>query len=179
MISDCRKRKTPAGRTMPSNPALPTIHVHNHLPGSSAQIDSRSNMSANSPPLDRSTPPTVIKRSHSTPFQHLSRPTKRPRTVIDLTNSSSDDEDLQGLCYPTIHEMLTELHWEFPLLGITQYEQQLTENGLLYVNQLVDKDVGRQLCDELGIPFGVIAQLQSRATRLMCRTQKSRVKEEG
>ena len=113
------------------------------------------------------------------PFQHPSHPTKRPRTIIDLTNSSSDDEDLHGLCYPTVHEMLTELHWELPLLGITQYEQRPAENGFLYVNQLVNEDVGCQLRDELSIPFGVIVQMRSRAMWLMRRTQKSRVKDEG
>ena len=72
-----------------------------------------------------------------------------------------------SICYPTMHEMLAELHSELPLLGIIQYEHQLVENGLLYVNQLVDKEVGHQLCDELSIPFGVTMQLQSCVAQLM------------
>ena len=173
MISDCRKRKTPAGRMIPTNPALPTIHVHNHLPGSSIWIDSQSNTSNNSPPAQPALP-TAVKRHNSTPSQHPSHPTKQPRVVIDLTKSDSDNEDLHGICYPTIHEMLAELHSELPLLGVIQYEHILAENGLLYINQLVGEEIGYQLHDGLGIPFGVIMQLQSHAVQLMRRTQKSR-----
>lgn len=68
--------------------------------------------------------------------------------------------------------MLVELNSELPLLNIFQYGLTLAENGFLHVNQLVDEEVGRQLRTDLGIPLGAVIQLQSRAERLMHRTQK-------
>lgn len=73
--------------------------------------------------------------------------------------------------------MLAELHSEFPLLDIVGYRRTLTGNGFWYVNQLVGEEVGHHLRNDLGIPFGIVNQLQSRATRLIRRAQKSKRKE--
>jgi hypothetical protein len=175
MIFDCHRRKKP--RTTASNPALPAIHVHNHLPGSGARFDTYPNGRENTPP-DQSTPlPTTVKRERSTPFKQSSSPRltidlTKSNSVIDLTNSSSDDEDLGGICYPRIHDMLAELDSELPELGILQYEHILAEDGFLHVNQLVDNATENHLRNELLIPFGVVIQLRHRAERLMRRTQK-------
>lgn len=111
MISDCCKHKKP--KTAQSNPILLAIHVHNHLPGSNAHIGSSSDVLESSP--------TAVKRSDLTPFQHPSYSPIQPQ-IIDLTNSDSDDEDISGIHYPSIHEMLIELHSELLLLDIFQYE---------------------------------------------------------
>jgi hypothetical protein len=121
---------------------------------------------------------------HSPPLQ-LS-PT--PPLVIDLTNSDDEVNDRHGdnddndqvdrICYPLIHDMLVELDSELPHLGITRYEHILAEDGFMHVNQLVNDNIEHHLWIELSIPFGIVKQLQSRAERLMRRAQKSKVKQE-
>ena len=73
--------------------------------------------------------------------------------------------------------MLVELDGELPLLRIMQYEFQLAGNGFHHVSQLVDEEVGHHLQDRLNIPLGVVIELQSRASRVMRRTQKLKVEE--
>lgn len=176
MISDCRKRKKP--RTTVPNPVLPAIHVHNHLPGSGARIGSYRDTPSHSPPVPSTSLPAVaVKRSSSPPFKRESHPPRQPQFIIDLTNSDSDDEDLDDVQYPSIHKMLDELDSEFPLLDLARYELGLAENGFFYVNQLVGEEVRHQLQNGLGIPVGVVNQLLSRTTRVMRRTEKSKQKE--
>ena len=68
--------------------------------------------------------------------------------------------------------MLVELNKELPYLEVLQYEDELTKNGFYYISQLVGGEVGHCLHDDLKIPLRVVIQLQSRASRLMRRTQK-------
>ena len=170
MIYDCRQRKR---RRTQANPALPSIHVHNHLPGSSARIHANYDAPVTPPPMSLAPPPTVVKQSPSTPVQHTSSPVQ-PHHIIDLTNSDDDDdddEDLEGILYPQIHTLLTELHQEYPDLNFTQYEGVLKRLKLVYISQFVGEQV-RERLKGLGVPFGVVNLLFSRAERLMRRTQK-------
>lgn len=163
MLYDCRQRKR--RKATQSNPAFPSIHIHNHLPGSSARIDTNHDTPVTPPPMPP-TPPPVMKRSMSTqqaiPF------------IIDLTNSDdndSGDDDLDGIRYPGIPAMLAELDREYPNLRLTRYEEVLVGNGFAYVSQLAEEGVRRQL-EDLGIRVGVINVLLSRVKRVMRRTQK-------
>ena len=172
-----------------SNTTFPPIHVHNHLPGSSARIDTHYGTPETPPPAPPTPPQTMVKRSASTCTQ----------PVIDLTNSDSDvdlahsdsdvdladpdnnikyeGEDLDDIRYPRILGMLAELEREFPDLNFGQYQGVLIANGFMYVSQLVDEPVRQQL-GGLGINIGVINLLLSRAERVMRRTQKSTIKQE-
>jgi hypothetical protein len=188
MFLDCRQRKR--RKTAQSNPALPSIHVHNHLPGSSARIDT--NFGALETPLPMSPPPlAAVKKSPSTSFQQTSHPiqlhdiidlTNSDDDIIDLTDSdddiinltdsdNNDNKDPDGIRYPGIPAMLAELHAEYPVLGFMQYEEVLTGNGFVYISQLVEEQVREQLRD-LGICVGVVNLLLAHAERLMRRTQK-------
>ena len=99
-------------------------------------------------------------------------------SVIDLTNSDDgdndndfDNDDLDGIRYPGIPGMLAELEREYPNLHFMQYEEILIGNGFMYVGQLVEEEVRRQL-EGLGIRIGEINLLLSRAKRIVRRTQK-------
>lgn len=174
MLYDCRQRKR--RKTTQSNPAFPSIHVHNHLPGSSARINTDFNAPETPPPSLPALPITVVKRSTSTPSRqsgHLTQLHHQP--IIDLTATDSDDdhnyEDLDDIRYPGISTMLAELQREYPALTFPRYKAVLTENGFAYINQLIGDKVGGQL-EALGIPIGVVNLLLSRAERLMRRAQK-------
>ena len=176
MIFNCHNRKK--RRTTALGPALQAIHVHNHLPGSSAQFDLGGSGQGDSP-LIQSTPlPTTVKRSQSTPFQKSPGPQPiidltMSDPVIDLTNFDSDDDgDIRDIRYPRIHDMLVELHSELPELRVMAYEHILAEDGFFCVDQLVDNDVESHMRNELLIPFGVVIQFRRWAERLMRRTEK-------
>jgi hypothetical protein len=182
MIYDCRQRKR--RKTVQQNPPFPSIHVHNHLPGSSARI--QSNYDAPVSPLPKSlAPPTVILKKSTTPLLldphagHSTQPRPQPiidltdsESVIDLTNSDNDnntsDDDIR---YPSVSAMLVELDREYPALEFVRYQQVLTGNGFVYVSQLAEERVAEQLRD-FWIPVGVINILISRAARLMRRAEK-------
>ena len=174
MLYDCRQRKR-KNKTQ-SNPTFPSIHVHNHLPGSSARIDTgRYDVVEISPPTSPAPPPTVVKRRMSTPPQEISCASQlNPQSIIDLTNSDDDDdnEGPDGIQYPDIPVMLNELHGEYPALRFPQYEEILAGNGFVYINQLVEEEEARGQLESIGIPMGVVNLLLSRAGRLMRRTQK-------
>ena len=120
-----------------------------------------------------------MKRDNFSPSQQSSHtPKQPPQLIIDLTNSDSDDEDLCNIHYPTVYNMLVELQSELQHLDIMFYEATLTEHGFWYVDQLVGEEARRQLQDELGFPFRVVDQLQSRAARMMRRAQKLKQEEE-
>lgn len=171
MLNNCCQRKR--RRTTQPNPVFPSIHVHNHLPGSSACI----NTSYDAPEAPLSVSPTlpltIAKRSPSTPPRkpsHLIQLHHQP--IIDLTNSDNDsDKDLDDIKYPGIPAMLAELAREYQALGFLQYEHVLMDNGFAYINQLVEGQVRGQL-EAVGIPVGVVNLLLSCAERLMRRTQK-------
>ena len=179
MLHDCCQRKR--RKVEQPNSTLPSIHVHNHMAGSSAHIHTNCDVPETSPtpPI----PPTITKRSASPPLQKANIPTQlRPTDIIDLTISDDDDnEDLvpststtsigDGIRYPGIPEMLAELHMEFEYLNFPQYEGVLMENGFVYVSQLVEERVRQQLQD-LGLGVGVVNSLLSRAERVIRRTQK-------
>lgn len=167
MLYDCRQRKK--RKTTQPNPALPSIHVHNHLPGSGTRIHANYNAPETPPPMSTPPPPTAAKRSPSTPLQQASQPAQSDQ-VIDLTNSD-DDEDLEGIRYPEIPMILAELHGEYPALRFPEYERELTRNGFVYISQLADERVRKQL-EDIGVSTGAINLLLSRAKRLMRRTQK-------
>lgn len=176
------QRKRPK-TTQPSPSALPSIHVHNHLPGSSARIDGNysdvpeTTLAASStPPLvvtkrSSSLPLTTVKKEPSTPLPQAGHPEGYSRTVIDLTNSDTeDDEDFDGINYPRVSPMLAELAWEYPDLRFPDYEDVLIDNGFMYVTQLVGGEVREQLRG-IGISIGVVNLLMSHAERLVCHTR--------
>ena len=117
----------------------------------------------------------MVKRSTSAqPIGHSAQPCPQP--IIDLTifdNDGDDDDDLDGIMYPSILNMLAKLEREYPDLGLTQCGNILTRNRFIYVSQLVKAQAGQQLMD-LGILVGQVSVLLDRTERIMRHTQKSK-----
>lgn len=102
MVYDCRKRRE--RKTVQNNSQFPSIHVHNHLPGSRAQIQTSYDAPGSPTVRPPFPPPTTLKRSTSPLIMpgpqtnRLADPQPRPtptcsKPVIDLTGSDDSYRD--------------------------------------------------------------------------------------
>ena len=143
-------------------PQTPSVHVHfpNLVP--QPQISIIPAQSSSGPASEHALTTVQVPTNSSSP---------RLQPVIDLT----DETDHPGTTiYPTIGELLNELHETMPSLGFIRYEEQLLSTRFGYVHQIVDTPATRESFDQLEIPVGVRQEIFERAARMTRRAEKSK-----
>jgi hypothetical protein len=97
-------------------------------------------------------------------------------SVADLGHGISDSGDECDLItYPTISEVLQEIHAAFPLLNILQYEGVLLEHGVAYANAVLDLDLNFFI-DIIHMPHGTVTTFRTHAAKLVRRAKKGKGK---
>lgn len=110
---------------------------------------------------------TVHVRGRARKCARLESPLAESSNAATMQEQAADDSMIR---YPTVSDLLANLHEQYPILDYPQYEDVLRGQGIAYVKNVVRFDSGF-FEEQCGLPPGVIPDLLDRAAVMVRRAQ--------